>query len=211
MIEVTALRKVPAFARGLVRDLRVRWALEEAQLPYRVRLLSREDQKSESYRHEQPFGQVPALNDEGVQLFESGAIVLYVAEKTGKLLPGDPAARARAKAWVFAALNSIEPAVQHLTAIDLFYPNEEWAKLRRPSALQAMQSRLSDLSKWLEDKEYLESEFTVGDLMMTSVLRIPRHLSTLNEYPILADYVKRNEARPAFQKALAAQLQDFEA
>ncbi len=210
MIRISVLKWAPPFAQGLVRDIRPRWALEEAGIPYEVRLLSRDDQKSESYRQMQPFGQVPVLEEEGLQLFESGSIVLHIAEKSKGLLPSDPAARARAKTWVFAALNSVEPSIQQLAAIDLFYFNEEWAKLRRPSAYKFVKSRLTDLSHWLENREYLEDEFTIGDLMMTTVLRIPRNTKLLEEFPVLGAYVKRCEARPAFKKALADQMKVFE-
>lgn len=209
MIRVTAFRWVPPFAQGLVRDLRVRWALEEAGLAYEERLLERGEQKSESYRRIQPFGQVPAYEEDGLVLFESGAIVLHIAERSEVLLPSEPNARARAKAWMFAALNSVEPHVQHFSALDVFHANEEWAKLRRPSALEAAQSRLTALADWLEGREYLEDRFTVGDLLMTTVLRIPRNTDLVAKMPVLEAYRLRCEARPAFQKALAAQMEPF--
>src|SRR5689334_1903674 len=138
MITLTAFRWVPPFAQGVVRDLRVRWALEEAGLSYKERLIGPEDQKSADYRRLQPFGQVPAYEESdgaggGLQLFESGAIVLHIAQRSETLLPAEPAARARATAWMFAALNSIEPHVQHLATIDLFNADQDWARLRRPS------------------------------------------------------------------------------
>src|SRR5438034_3991009 len=132
MIRVSAFRWVPPFARGLVRDLRVRWALEEACLPYEERLIGPEDQASDSYRRLQPFGQVPAYEEDGLVLFESGAIVLHVAERSETLMPCDPKRRARVTAWMFAALNTMEPRIQNLAEIDLFHAEEEWAKLRRP-------------------------------------------------------------------------------
>jgi len=211
MIRVSAFRWVPPFAQGLVRDLRVRWALEEAGLRYEERLIGREDQSSESYRRLQPFGQVPAYEEDGLELFESGAIVLHVAERSEALLPADPEARARAKTWMFAALNSVEPHIQHLGELDAFYPNEEWAKLRRPSALKAVQTRLANLASWLGDRDYLEDRFTAGDLLMTTVLRILRRSDMLAEIPALDSYRQRCEARPAFQKALAAQMAAFAA
>jgi glutathione S-transferase len=134
MIKVSAFRWVPPFARGLVRDLRVRWALEEAGLPYRARLIGPDDQKSKSYRAMQPFGQVPAFENDNLVLFESGAILLHIAEQSDVLMPSDPKARARTTAWMFAALNSVEPHIQNLTAIDLFHADQEWAKQRRPAA-----------------------------------------------------------------------------
>jgi glutathione S-transferase len=209
MIRVTAFRWVPPFAQGLVRDLRVRWALEEAGLPYEERLIGQEDQKSESYRRMQPFGQVPVYEEDGLELFESGAIVLHIAEKSEVLMPTEPKARARTKTWMFAALNSVEQHLQNFTALDVFYANEEWAKLRRPSALEAAQARLTALANWLQGREYLEDRFTAGDLLMTTVLRILRQTDLLEKMPVLDAYRKRCEARPAFQRALAAQMAPF--
>lgn len=209
MIRVTAFRWVPPFAQGLVRDLRVRWALEEAGLPYEERLIGPEDQKSADYRLQQPFGQVPVYEENGLVLFESGAIVQHIAERSEVLMPTEPHARARTKTWIFASLNSLEQHVQNFTSLDLFYAKEEWAKLRRPSALEMLQGRLQSLAHWMEGKEYLEGRFTAGDLMMSSVLRILRHTELLSKYPVLEAYQKRCEARPAFQKALAAQMAPF--
>jgi len=209
MIRVSAFGWVPPFARGLVRDLRVRWALEEAGLPYRSDLIGPKDQESPGYRRRQPFGQVPDYSDEDVELFESGAIVLHIAERSESLLPEDPAGRARAIAWMFAAVNSIEPHIQNLAAIDLFYADEEWAKLRRPGAVEMVEKRLDQLDAWLDGREWLEDRFTAGDLMMTSVLRIPRHTDVVAGRPNLEAYRLRCEARPAFQRALAAQMGDF--
>ena len=146
-IEVSAFRWVPPFARGLVRDLRVRWALEEAGLAYDTRLIGREDQSSASYRVLQPFGQVPAYRENGLELFESGAIVLHVAERSEVLLPRDPAGRARAIVWMFAALSSVEPHVQHLASIDLFHADARWAKERRPGAVEMTCLGSSDRSE----------------------------------------------------------------
>jgi glutathione S-transferase len=219
MITVTAFRWVPPFAQGLVRDLRVRWALEEAGLPYEERLIGAEDQTSGEYRCLQPFGQVPAYvegdggdagNDGGtLELFESGAIVLHVAEKSDALMPRDPAGRARAVTWLFAALNSVEPPIQNLAAIDLFYAQEEWAKERRPGAVQMVEKRLDELAAALGGRDWLEDRFTAGDLMMTSVLRILRHTDIVAQRPALEAYRQRCEARPAFRKALADQLRPF--
>ena len=209
MITVSAFGWVPPFARGLVRDLRVRWALEEAGLPYQSRLIDREVQASPAYRREQPFGQVPTYRDEDVSLFESGAIVLHIAERTEALLPSDPGGRARAISWMFAALNSIEPHIQNLTAIDLFFADQEWAKLRRPGAVEMAGKRLDELATWLDGRDWLEDRFTAGDLLMTSVLRIPRHTDLVTGRPVLDSYLRRCEERPAFQRALAAQMADF--
>ncbi|KFE69178.1 Glutathione S-transferase [Hyalangium minutum] len=187
----------------------MRWALDEAGLPYEERLIGFEDQKTESYRRMQPFGQVPVYEEDGLVLFESGAIVLHIAEKSEALMPSEPNARARTKTWIFAALNSLEQHVQNYTSLDLFFAKEEWAKQRRPSALETLQGRLQDLARWMEGREYLEERFTAGDLMMSSVLRIMRHTELLAKYPVLAAYHQRCEARPAFQKALAAQMAPF--
>ncbi len=205
-IRVSAFRWVPPFARGLVRDVRVRWALEEAGLAYEERLLDQGEQKSAGYRSLQPFGQVPTYEEGDVSLFESGAIVMHVAERSEALMPADPAGRARTRTWMFAALNSVEPQIQHLAEIDLFYANEEWAKLRRPTAVEAVKSRLTDLAAHLDGREYLEDRFTAGDLLMTTVLRILRHTDLVAEIPALEAYRLRCEARPAFQKALADHL-----
>lgn len=211
MITLTAFKWVPDFARGLVRDLRVRWALEEAGLPYRERLIEAADQKSAAYRALQPFGQVPVLEDDGLVLFESGAILLHVAGKSDTLLPTGADARQRAIAWVFAALNSVEPQVQGLAAIDLFYASEDWAKLRRPGAEEAVRHRLACVAEWLSDKLYLEGDrFTAGDLLMATVLRILRHTDLVTAHAVLGPYLARCESRPAFQRALAAQLAAFE-
>ncbi len=211
MIRVTAFAWVPPFAAGLVRDLRIRWALEEAGLSYEERLIQQGEQDRPEYRHIQPFGQVPVLEEDGLTLFESGAILLHIGERSEALLPRDPAARARATQWVFAALNSIEPHVQNLTLIDLFYTNEEWAKQRRPGALQFLEKRLDALAGRLGDSEYLDSDrFTAGDLMMTTVLRFLRHTDLVAQRPALHDYQLRCEARPAFRKALADQIAPFE-
>jgi len=209
MIKVSAFRWVPPFARGLVRDLRVRWALEEAGLPYQARLIGPDDQKSESYRAMQPFGQVPAFEENNLVLFESGAILLHIAERSDVLMPSDSKARARTTAWMFAALNSVEPHIQNLTAIDLFHAEEDWAKQRRPAALKLAQARLSALSDWLDGRAYLEDRFTVADLLMTTVLRIPRHTDLVAQMPTLETYRLRCEARPAFKRALSAQMADF--
>jgi len=209
MIIVTAFKWVPPFAQGLVRDLRVRWALEEAGIRYEVRLLEEGEKDGAEYRAWQPFGQVPAYEENGLKLFESGAIVLRVAERSENLLPGDPAARARAIEWLFAALNTIEPQIANLASIDLFYPDQQWAKLRRPDAEEAARKRLAELAVALGDKPFLDgARFTAGDLMMATVLRILRHTGLVAEAG-LGDYLARCEARPAFQRALAGQMAAF--
>jgi len=209
MITVTAFKWVPDFARGLVRDLRVRWALEEAGLPYREKLIGPEDQASADYRALQPFGQVPAIEEDGLSLFESGAIVLHIGARSPALMPSDDAGRARATTWVFAAINSIEPRVAQLAELDLFAAGQEWAKVRRPEVETFVKRRLGELAAWLGERDYLEGGFTVGDLMMTSVLRILRHTDLVAAEPRLAAYQARCEARPAFRRALDAQLAAF--
>ena len=210
MIRISAFKWVPDFARGQVRDLRVRWALEEAGLAYLEKVIGPEDQKSEAYRRLQPFGQVPAYEEGDLVLFESGAIVHHIAQRSAALMPVDPAGRARVTAWLFAAMNSIEPHIQNLTAIDLFYAQEDWAKARRPGAVEAVQKRLQDLAAWLGDRNYLEDRFTAADLLMTTVLRFLRHTDIVAQIPVLENYRLRCEARPAFQRALAAQMAVFE-
>jgi len=208
MITISAFRNVPDIAKGLVRDLRVRWALEEARLAYKVRLLEQGDQNKPEYRALQPFGQVPIFEENGTVLFESGAIVLHVAERSEALLPKDPAARAQAVQWVIAALNSVEPAVWNVFVIDNLYRNEEWAKLRRPGAVEFMNRKLDALAKRLGDKPFLDGEhFSAGDLMMATVLRFHSDTSKLDSR--LVAYLDRCTSRPAFKRALDAQLADF--
>jgi glutathione S-transferase len=206
-IEITAFKSVPEFAQGLVRDLRARWALEEAGLDYRVRLLDQE--RPAEYLLEQPFDQVPCFRDGQVKIFETGAIVQYIGEKSEALLPRDPQGRYRAIQWTYAALNSVEPALINLLLIDVFFTGEEWAKLRRPGAADFARLKLKRVSDWLGDKEWLEGRFTIGDLIMTTTLRFLRHTDLVSEIPNLAAYLKRSEARPAFQRALSDQLAVF--
>ena len=211
MIKVTAFRWVPPFAQGLVRDLRVRWALEEAGLPYEQMLIGPDDQKSAEYRRMQPFGQVPVMEDGDFTLFESASIVMYIAEKSGTLLPRSAEDRARVLTWMFAALNSVEPHVSNLNLIDLFNAREEWAKQRRPAAEAGLRGRLESLSKALGGQSFLVGDsFTAADLLMTTVLRFLRHTPIVADYPNLLAFKERGEARPAFQRALAAQMANFE-
>ena len=210
MITISAFKWVPEFARGQVRDLRARWALEEAGLPYKTRLLEQGDQDKPEYRALQPFGQVPILEEDGLVLFESGAIVLHIGDRSEALMPKEAVARARAVQWLIAALNSIEPFVMNVALIDLFYAQEEWAKLRRPGAVEFVQRRLSALSNSLGDKSFLDGDrFTAGDLMMTTVLRILRHTDVVSSDRRLAAYIERCTERPAFKRALDAQIGDF--
>jgi glutathione S-transferase len=210
MITISAFKWVPEFARGQVRDLRVRWALEEAGLPYKTRLLEQGDQDKPEYRALQPFGQVPIIEDGDLVIFESGAIVMHIGESSDTLLPTEAGERARATQWLIAALNSIEPFVMNVAVIDLFYAKEEWAKLRRPGAVDFVRKRLSALSKSLGDKPFLDGDrFTAGDLMMTTVLRILENTDEVSNDERLSAYVERCTARPAFKRALSAQLGDF--
>ena len=204
-IEITAFQWVPEFAQGLVRDLRVRWALEEASLDYRVRLLGQ--QRPIEYLKDQPFDQVPCFTDGTVQIFETGAIVQYIGESSEALLPRDPQGKYRAIQWTYAALNSVEPGVQHRVLLDAFYGDQEWAKLRKPSADEFARLKLKRVSDRLADKHWLEGDrFTIGDLMMVTVLRLANRGGLLADTPNLSDYVKRGEERPAFQQALSDQL-----
>jgi len=210
MITLTGFSWAPPFARGLVRDLRVRWALEEAGIPYSEKLISQDDKDSPEYRAVQPFGQVPVVEDDGLVLFESGAIVLRVAEGCEALCPRDDAGRARMTQWVIAALNSVEPHIQNLATIDIFFAEEAWAKARRPGAEALAKLKLEALAKRLQGREYLEDRFTAGDLMMVTVLRNLRHTDLVSGHPVLGPYMARCEARPAFQRALKAQMASFQ-
>lgn len=208
-IEVTAFRWVPPFAAGLVRDLRIRWALEEIGRDYRVRLLDAMEPRPADYFAEQPFGQVPAYRDERVQLFESGAILIHLGMSDERLLHAEHPQRMRGIAWLIAALNSLEPMIFELVNIDIFNADEEWAKLRRPQVVEKIQARLKLLSDALGAKQWLEDRFSIGDLMMITVLRNLRHTDLVAKHPNLADFVARGEARPAFQRALADQVAPF--
>lgn len=210
MITVTAFKWVPDFARGLVRDLRVRWACEEAGIPYDQKLLAQGDGDSPEYRAMQPWGQVPVMIEDDLTLFESGAIVLRIAERSEVLCPDDDAGRAKMIQWLFAALNAVEPHIQNLGGLDIFYADEEWARLRKPGQEAFTRMKLASLARRLKGRDYLEDRFTAGDLMMVTVLRNLRHTDIVSGDPVLGPYVARCEARPAFQRALAAQLAAFE-
>ena len=208
-IEITALKWVPEMAHGLVRDFRVRWALEEAGLSYRERLLDFLGERSADDLAEQPFGQVPSYKEGDVRLFESGAIVLHIAQRSDALMPSDPAGRARALAWAIAAIDSVEKPLWNLVEINIS-GGAEWGRLRRPEVVDSIRRRLGQISGWLGERDYLEDRFTAGDLMMTTVLRILRETDLVAEHPNLAAYQARCEARPAFGRALEAQLAAFE-
>jgi glutathione S-transferase len=210
MITLTTYAWVPDFAVPLMRAFRVRWALEEAGLPYAVRTVALgPEQRSPEHLARQPFGQAPAIEEDGLRLFESGAIALYVSGKSANLLPKDRMERERATAWVFAALNSVETWIQQLASIDFFHAKEDWSKELRPQIEKLVHDRLGSLEGVLDGKDYLEGEFTVGDLMMTDVLRIIDHTRLIDAYPNLGAYKRRCEARPAFQRAMQAQIDGF--
>jgi len=209
MITLYAFKWVPDFAKGLVRDLRVRWALEEAGLPYKVQLIGLEDQDTPEYRSLQPWGQVPVIEDDDLVLFESAAIVQYIAAQSEALSPRDPAGQAKMAQWLFAAMNSVEPHVSNLADIDLFHADKDWAKARRPEQEAFTRMKLASLARRLDGREWLEDRFTAADLLMVAVLRNLRHTDIVTADQVLGPYVARAEARPAFQRALAAQLAAF--
>ena len=204
---ITTFAWVPDFARGFVRDIRARWAFEETGQAYDVRLIDGPYSKGPEHRRFQPFGQVPTYSDGEVEIFESGAIAIRIAEQGSGLLPADPAGRIRAIQWVIAALNSVEPWVMQLAVVDLFEADRDWSKARRPKVVEDLKGRLADLAAALGDKTWLDGEtFTVGDLMMVSVLGGLRNTDMLADFPNLAAYVARGEARPAHVKAMADHL-----
>lgn len=210
MVQVSAFKWVPPFAQGSVRDIRVRWALEEAGIAYDEQLIGFEDQASAAYRALQPFGQVPAYRDDTVEMFESGAIVLWIAQNSDDLMPADDAGRAAVMTWLFAAMNSVEPFVAELATIDLFNADKPWARERRPEVETFLRKRLGDLHTALGDRDWFANDrFSAADILMTHVLRDLRHTAIVSDFPRLAAYVARAEARPAFQRALAAQLAPF--
>lgn len=212
MITLWTYDWVPDFAAPLMKAFRVRWALEEAGLPYEVRTIQvGEQQTSPEHLTRQPFGQAPAFDEDGLSLFESGAIVLRIAERSQTLLPNDPPGRARATAWMFAAVSSLEPAIQELGGIDFFHSGEAWAQARRPAVEALIRERLHRLEAALDSQDYLEERFSAGDLMTVDVLRILDHTDLLDPRPALKAYKNRCETRPAFQRALAAQLAGFRA
>ena len=207
---ITTFGWVPEFARGFVRDLRPRWAFEEVGQPYNVDLIT--DSKSPDHRRFQPFGQVPTYRDDEVAIFESGAIVLRIAECAGKLIPLDPAARMRALQWLAAALNSVEPYVMALAINDRFEADREWSKARHGKVVADLKTRLADLEAALGDNAWLDgNEFTVGDLMMVSVMSPLRGTAELACFPRLTAYLARGESRPAHRKAMADHMATFDA
>jgi glutathione S-transferase len=206
---ITAFAASPDRGRGLARDMPVRWALEEAGQPYDVRLVSFEAMKEPAHLARHPFGQIPTYEEDGLILFESGAIVLHIAKTRAGLLPDDANARARAIAFMFSALSTIEPPILDLQTAVILEHDRPWAAERLPLVKDRIRTRLSALSKRLGDPDWLDSAFSAGDLMMVSVLRRLNMSGMLAEFPNLAAYVARGEARPAFQRAFAAQLAVF--
>ncbi len=210
-ITITAFDWVPDFAKGLVRDLRVRWALEEVGQSYAVRYLHGGEQKQPPHRALQPFGQVPTYEEGDLTLFESGAIVMHIGERFGGLVPTDPAARARVAEWAFAALNTVEPPIMDLAIAMLFEADQPWSKPRLPSVRERIGERLAELSERLGESEWLDGEFSAADLLMVTVLRNLRGSKLVEAHDNLAAYQARGEVRPAFQRALADQLAGFTA
>jgi glutathione S-transferase len=206
---LTVLAQSPDRGRGLARDLRVRWALEEVGQPYEVRLVSFAEIKAPAHLARQPFGQIPTYEDGDLTLFESGAIVLHIAERHAGLLPADANARTRAIGWMFAALNTVEPPLVEFGMARLLESDKPWFEQRQPLLRDRARKRLDELSRRLGDAEWLDGGFSAGDLMMAGVLFRSRVSGILDDYPSLLAYIARAEARPAFQRAFAAQLAVF--
>ena len=208
---ITAFEASPDKGRGHARDMRVRWALEEVGQPYEVRLLSFAQMKEPAHLARQPFGQIPTYEEGGLVLFETGAIVLHIAERHRGLLPTEPDARARAIAWMFAALSTLEPPIVEREATLLTERDKPWFEARLPILDARVRTRLSQLADHLGEADWLDGPFSAADLLMTTVLRRPAATQLLPAFPNLAAYVARAEGRPAFQRAFAAQREVFEA
>ena len=206
---VTAFEWVPEFARGLVRDMRVRWALEEIGRSYDSELLNARSPRPDEYLARQPFDQVPAFSDGDLTIFETGAILLYLGEQDERLLPATGQAHWDAVAWLFSALNSVEPVVQRIVSYDIFYKDQPWAPDAREAVLGMCRKKLERVNAALEGKDWLAGPFSVADIAMVTVLNILRHTDLVAEYPALAAYKARGEARPAYKRALDAQYADF--
>lgn len=205
-IVITAFERSPDGGKGLARDTRVRWALEEVGLPYEVRLVSFEAKKEQPHLGLHPFGLIPTYEEGDLVLFESGAIVLHIAENHLGLLPEDPGARARAITWMFAALSTVEPPILEIVIVRFAEGDKPWSEERLELVKDRIRDRLAQLSDRLGDAEWLDGEFSAGDLMMVSVLLRSRPSGLLDEFPNLAAYAARGEARPAYHRAFAAQL-----
>ncbi len=211
-ITITAFERSPDGGKGLARDMRVRWALEEGGEPYDVRLLSFQAMKEPAHLALQPFGQIPTYEEGDLVLFESGAIVFHIAGRRAGLLPDDPNARARAIAWMFAALNTVEPPIFDRTLVRILERDEPWYEKRLSALEVSIRRRLADLSRHLGDADWLDGAFSAGDLLMVTVLlRLKASSGILDEYPNLSAYVARGEARPAYKRAFDAQLAVFKA
>lgn len=208
---ITAFERSPDRGRGLARDMRVRWALEEVQQPYDVRLVSFDAMKQRRHLTLNPFGQIPTFESNDLVLFETGAIVLHIAHHHAGLLPQEATERARAMMWIFAALSTIEPPIIDLGITKLLEGDKPWSEQRLPLVKERIRHRLSELCDYLGNAEWLEREFSAGDLMMVSVLFRLKGSGVLEEHPKLLAYVERGEARPAYQRAFAAQLAVFNA
>jgi glutathione S-transferase len=208
---ITAFERSPDRGRGLSRDMRVRWALEEVGQPYKVRLLSFKAMKEPAHLALHPFGQIPTYEEGDLVLFESGAIVFHIAERHAGLLPADANARARAIGWMFAALSTIEPPILDLANARLVERDQTWYQQRLPVVEQRLRQRLGELSGRLGRADWLDAEFNAGDLLMVSVLLRLKPAGMLDEYPNLSAYVARGEARPAYRRAFDAQLAVFTA
>ncbi|QWT19710.1 glutathione S-transferase family protein [Bacillus sp. NP157] len=204
-ITITAFERSPDGGMGLARDTRVRWALEETGQPYEVRCVSFQAMKEPAYLAIQPFGQIPTFQQDDLTLFESGAIIFHLADRYPGLLPDEPNARARAIMWMFAALNSVEPPILDLVTCRFSEGDKPWAAERMPLVQERIRQRIAQLARHMGDTEWLEGEFSAGDLVMASVLMRLKPSGMLNEFPTLAAYVARAEARPAYQRAFAAQ------
>ena len=203
---ITAFERSPDGGKGLARDMRVRWALEEVGQPYKVRLVSFGAMKEPAHRALHPFGQIPTYEEGDLALFESGAIVFHIAERHAGLLPDDADARAHAITWMFAAVSTVEPPILDLSIAKLLEGDRPWSEQRLPLVRDRVRERLGKLSGRLGDADWLDGAFSAGDLMMVHVLLRLRRSGILDEYPNLSAYVKRGEARPAYQRAYAAQL-----
>ena len=206
---ITAFESSPDGGRGLARDFPVRWAFEEVGLPYDVRLLSFVEMKQPAHLALQPFGQIPTYEEGDLALFESGAIILHIAERHAGLLPDDANARARAIAWMFAAKSTVEPVIVENEVAKFVEGDKHWNAERQPLSTERIRGRLKQLSERLSDREWLDGGFSAGDLLMINVLRRPSASNLLGEFPNLAAYVARGEGRPAFKKAFADQLAVF--
>lgn len=209
MPTITAFKKSPDRGKGHARDMRVRWAFEEVGQPYDVRLVSFEALKAPAHLALHPFGQIPTFEDGDLALFETGAIVLHIAERHAGLLPTEPNARARAIAWMFAALNTLEPPIVEFGMAMLLERDRSWYEERLPMLENRVRVRLGELSRRLGEADWLDGAFSAGDLLMVTVLRRPSSSQMLGDYPNLSSYVARGEARPAFRRAFDAQLAVF--